>query len=131
MCVEEQRVPYWACGSQESGVKMTFPFVVVLWNDAWIDATEPKTIEDVEAEHKPLVVKTTGWILKEDEEGIQVASERYLDNLEHDIFRAKTFIPRQMIKSITPVTLTPRRARKLPKMVSTPAPVPSDTAAQS
>lgn len=107
---------------------MAYQFVVVLWDDAWIDATEPKTIADVDQEHKPLVVKTFGWLLKEDETGVSLASERYLDNAEHDVFRAKTFIPRQMIKSVTPVNLTQKRAKKISKMVDPPAPVPSNNA---
>lgn len=93
---------------------MTKQFVVVLWNDAWIDGTEPVTQADVEMKHKPLLVKTFGWLLKEDEVGVTLASERYLDNSEHDVYRAATFIPRQMIQSITPVNLTKKRQAKPP-----------------
>lgn len=89
-------------------------FVVVLWNDAWIDATEPVTLVDVEAKHKPLLVKTFGWLLKENEVGITLASERYMDSSEHDVFRAATFIPKAMIQSVTPVSLTKKRKAKLP-----------------
>lgn len=97
---------------------MAYQFVVVLWDDAWIDATEPMTIADVDVRHKPLVVKTFGWLLKESEIGVTLASERYIDTTEHDVFRAATFIPHPMIKSITPVTLTKKRTKKAPPPVS-------------
>lgn len=89
-------------------------FVVVLWNDAWIDATEPVTMVDVETKHKPLLVKTFGWLLKSDEVGVTIASERYIDSSEHDVFRSATFIPRGMIKDIAPVSLTKKRKPKIP-----------------
>lgn len=91
---------------------MTQQFVVVLWLDAWIDATEPVTLVDVEAKHKPLLVKTFGWLLKENEVGITLASERYMDSSEHDVFRAATFIPKAMIQSVTPVSLAKKRKPK-------------------
>lgn len=94
---------------------MSAQFVVVLWNDAWIDATEPITLQDARLKHKPLTVKSFGWLLIEDEVGVTLASERYLDNSEHDIYRAATFIPRAMIKSVTPVNLSKKRAPKTPK----------------
>ena len=63
-----------------------YKFAMVLWEDAWIDATEPMTSLDIESKHKPLVVKTFGWLLKESEVGVMLASERYLDESEHDVF---------------------------------------------
>lgn len=93
---------------------MAYQFVTVLWKDAWIDATEPMTIEDVDVKHRPLMVKTFGWLLKESEVGVTLASERYLDDSEHDVFRTATFIPRAMIQSITPVILTKKRTKKAP-----------------
>lgn len=94
---------------------MAYQFVRVLWNDAWMDATEPKTVADITAEHKPLVVESFGWLIIDDEMGVSLASERYLDNNEHDVFRAKTFIPRAMIRpnGVIPVNLTKKRAKKL------------------
>lgn len=88
-------------------------FVIVLWNDAWMDATEPVTLVDVESKHRPLLVKTFGWLLKDDEVGVTLASERYLDNSEHDVFRAATFIPRAMIQSVTVVNLSKKRKPKV------------------
>jgi hypothetical protein len=93
---------------------MAYQFVVVLWDDAWIDAVEPMTMADVEMRHKPLVVKSFGWLLKESDIGVTLASERYIDNTEHDVFRASTFIPRAMIKSVTPVNLAKKRTKKAP-----------------
>lgn len=110
---------------------MTKQFVIVMWDDAWIDATEPLTEVDVESRHKPLVVKTFGWLLKSDEVGVTLAAERYIDSSEHDVFRTSTFIPRQMIKSITPVNLTKKRAQKIPTFVTPSGPVPSDEPVKS
>lgn len=94
---------------------MASQFVMVLWHDAWMDGTEPITDAEVEAKHKPLLVKTFGWLLKENEVGVMLASERYLDNSEHDVYRAATFIPHAMVQSVTPMNLTQKRK---PKTVS-------------
>lgn len=52
------------------------PFVIVLWNDAWSDATASVTISNAHDTHKPLVMETRGWLLVDDERGVSIASER-------------------------------------------------------
>jgi hypothetical protein len=69
--------------------------VVVRWNDAWVDGTDPVSLADAAATHKPKVIETLGWILKEDEVGISIANEHYADE---ETYRGRTFI--QLIYSI-------------------------------
>lgn len=102
-------------------------FVVCLWDDAWIDANEPMNMIDVETKHKPLRIKTTGWLLKDDDMGISLAAERYLDATQHDVFRTFTFIPRAMIVSITPVSLSKKRKPKATACVEPSSPSSSSS----
>lgn len=82
------------------------PLVVVEWNDAWIKEAGV-TLEDVGATHVPTVVTTIGWMMKDDEVGISLANEFY-----DDTYRGRTFIPRGMVKTVTPYRLTkPRKAK--------------------
>lgn len=81
------------------------PLVIVEWTDAWGDNEVAISMEDVESHHRALIVETMGWLLREDENGVSLANEVYNSN-----FRGRTFIPRGMIKSITPYRLT--RTRK-------------------
>ena len=76
------------------------------WNDAWIRES-PVTLEDVGASHEPEVVTTIGWVLRDDEIGISLANE-YYDNT----YRGRTFIPRGMVKSVTPYKLTRPRTKR-------------------
>lgn len=88
----------------------TLPLVMVSWNDAWIRAEEPVTLPDVAATHKPMLIHTLGYLLREDEHGVSLANE-YYD--EEGTYRGRTFIPRAMILSVEHHTLTkPRKPRK-------------------
>lgn len=83
------------------------PLVLVEWNDAWGKGEEPVTLSDVAATHQPTVIHTLGWVLLEDEDGISLANEYYLDT-----YRGRTFIPRVLVRSVTPFSLTKPRKRK-------------------
>lgn len=83
------------------------PLVIVEWNDAWGKAEESVTLADVAATHHPTVIYTLGWVLFEDDKGISLANEHYLD-----IYRGRSFIPRELIRSVTPFTLTKPRKKK-------------------
>ena len=85
------------------------PLVVVTWNDAWIDGTEPVLMSEVHIEHKPKVITTIGWLLKDDERGVSIACEHYDDD---KTFRGRTFIPRGMVQSVTPHVLAKPRKKK-------------------
>jgi hypothetical protein len=89
------------------------PLVLVEWDDAWIDGNEPVRLTEVANDHQPKVIVTLGWLLKEDDKGVSVAAEYYDDE---DVFRGRTFIPRAMIRSLTPYKLSkPRRKKEAPQ----------------
>lgn len=93
------------------------PLVVVKWNDAWVKGDAPVVMSEVKHEHKPMPVTTIGWLLLDDEIGVQIANEFY-----DDAYRGRTFIMRSMVVSVTHHTLAkPRpvrttRGRKTPQV---------------
>lgn len=95
---------------------MTSPgldLVVVTWDDAWCDATEPISLSEAHVQHKPKVIVTLGYKLLDNEIGISVAAEYYQDE---NVYRGRTFIPRAMVKSVKPYKLT--KPRKKPAKIS-------------
>lgn len=94
------------------------PLAVVEWNDAWIDGNDPVTLSEVHVEHKPKVIITLGYILRDDDSGISLANEYYEDE---SVYRGRTFIPRGMIKSVTHFKLTKPRKPKDEKNPSSPS----------
>jgi hypothetical protein len=82
----------------------------VVWDDAWGDAHDSATLEDAHMKHRPTVMQTVGWLVIDNEKGVSVFNERCLDQGEES-YRGRTFIPRQMLKSITPV-IKPRQPRR-------------------
>lgn len=98
---------------------------VVVWDDAWSSGIEVLTVKEIEEKHHPSVMQTLGWVIKSDEKGVSIANERCMDAGD-ECYRGHTFIPKQLIKSITPFKLaSPRRTRRakkppLPVAVSAP-----------
>ena len=93
------------------------PLVLVTWKDANVGGDDVVTPENVSAYHKPTVVSTLGWLLKEDEEGVTLVNEFY-----DEFFRGRTFIYRPMIVSIDHYNLAkPRKVKSAPP--TPPAPV--------
>ena len=82
-----------------------YPLVVVEWDDAWVNAEEPVSPADVTASHKPTVVRTIGWLLRQDEAGVSLANEHY-----ENLYRGRSFIPTVMVRSVTRYQLTKPRA---------------------
>lgn len=82
------------------------PLVVVEWMDAWVKE-EGIVLDDAKSSHAPTIVHTIGWVLYEDDVGISLANE-YFD----DTWRGRTFVPRGMIKSVTPYKLSKPRNKK-------------------
>lgn len=82
------------------------PLVLVEWLDAWTE-TEPTSIETVGMSHKPERVVTLGWVLLDNEAGIQLSTELFDGN-----YRGRTFIPKAMVVSVTPYHLTRTRKPK-------------------
>lgn len=86
--------------------------VIVQWLDAWQDQENFTTAHGIKATHEPLPVQTIGWLIHEDEIGVSVANEQSTED-GHDVFRGRTFVPRLMIKSVTPFNLTKTRVKKV------------------
>lgn len=87
------------------------PLVVVEWNDAWIDGSDPVNLAEVGTSHKPKVIVTLGYVLKDDDVGLSLANEYYEDE---SVYRGRTFIPRQMVKTVTPYRLSRPRTKRQP-----------------
>jgi hypothetical protein len=86
--------------------------VLVEWLDANTD-NEGVTEDTVMLHHKPWIIHTLGWLLYEDESGITLVTE-YYDNY----YRGRSFIPKGMIKTITPYKLSqPRKPKTAPKSI--------------
>ena len=56
-------------------------------------------------------METYGWLLYEDNEGVSIAAERCLDQGE-EYYRGRSFIPKALINSISPVSLHNQRKKK-------------------
>lgn len=101
-------------------------FVEVIWHDAWVDDDNFATAHGLALTHKPMVVKTRGWLIVDDKEGVSVAAEESATEDDGKVFRGRTFIPRAMIQSVTPyrlVAVKPRKPRA-PKLLSAPVETP-------
>jgi hypothetical protein len=82
----------------------TLPLVVVEWDDAWQSET-PATLAHFV--HKPERITTIGWLMKNDEIGVQLANEFY-----DETYRGRTFIPRAMVVKVTAFRLSKQRVKK-------------------
>jgi hypothetical protein len=83
------------------------PLVMVVWDDA--NTGEDSIDKDtVAGYHRPTVVHTLGWVMRDDDIGITLVNEFYEES-----YRGRTFIPRGMIKSVTPYNLSRPRAKRL------------------
>jgi hypothetical protein len=98
---------------------MTRQLVLVTWKDAWQDQENFNTAHGIAVTHAPMRVETLGWIIQDDDEGVSVVNERSTQD-GSDVFRGRTFVPRGMIQSVVPYTLTRPRAAK-------PKPVPPES----
>jgi hypothetical protein len=89
--------------------------VTVVWADAHASAGDQLTVKELDDYHKPTIMETTGWLLREDDVGVTVANERCLDEGD-GAFRGRTFIPKSLIQSITPVIKSkkPRKPKAAP-----------------
>ena len=95
------------------------PLAVVVWDDAHGSATTDVTPEDLD--HKPLVMTTVGWLLREDDLGVSIANEKcQVDG--KDVYRGHTFVPRALIRSCTLFTLAKVRKKKVENLEMPPQP---------
>jgi hypothetical protein len=87
------------------------PLAICVWDDAHGTVNQdidPDNIPD----HKPIVMTTLGWLLRDDEKGVFLAMERFMDDDGRTKYRGTTFVPRGMVKSLTLFTLAKSRVRK-------------------
>lgn len=86
------------------------------WKDAWSDEENFQTTHGVALTHGPMIVTTIGWLLKDDEVGVSIANEKSVQDDGEVVYRGRTFIPKEMLISITPFKLAkPRKVKpKLP-----------------
>lgn len=80
-------------------------FVLVIWDDAY---TSDDEVEEHAIEHRASRVHSYGWILRSDEVGVTVAAEW---GPEDGKYRAVTFVPRSMVVSEIPLSLTKPRKK--------------------
>jgi hypothetical protein len=74
-------------------------FVQVDWNDATSSASLPF---NAQRDHKPIVMRTRGWVLAANRAGISIASEVYEEEGQKH-YRGWTFIPAGMVVKIARV----------------------------
>ena len=84
------------------------PFALVQWDDAWKSAVTDTTLETAGDDHKPVPCLSHGWVIRDDEKGVQLANE-YSPN---GTYRHLAFIPRAMVVSVKPVKWTKVRQPK-------------------
>lgn len=101
------------------------PFAIVVWDDVQSSATTVVTEENLHTHHTPITMKTVGWLLRDDEDGVSIACEEYWEDGIPN-WRGHTFILRSLVRSVTPFKLpAPRKSKvsreKAPAL--SPAPV--------
>lgn len=93
-------------------------FCEVRWLDAWADGVDDTTPEDVHMKHRPILMITRGWVLKNDEIGVSMFYEMCLDPPS---YRGRTFIPKGMVVSVEPYPKQRARVkRKSPEIAKAP-----------
>ena len=99
---------------------MTPRFIACTWLDAWGDTAGDATPENVHEKHKPAIMQTVGWLLRDDEIGVSIFCER---DTEFESYRGRTFIPRGMIQLIEDFPPKRKYKKKLPKVNKDVVPV--------
>ena len=89
--------------------KFRYPAAIIIWNDSHArnQAVEYEESE-VAALHRPEECMILGLIIKDDSTGISLYSEETGDTS----VRGLSFIPREMLKQVTYVNLSPIRSKK-------------------
>lgn len=77
--------------------------VAVRWNDAHASAGDLIDAETIAAAHRPSVVTTIGWLMRDDDAGVSLCVE------STDFgFRGHTFIPRSCVLSTRMIRSAPK-----------------------
>jgi len=91
------------------------PIVVVRWNDAQSSATHVFKESEDQNFHRPCVMETLGWLLRDDEEGVSVMNEVFSE--EGLNYRGHTFIPRSLVVEMR-VVKKPRQPKPKQEILS-------------
>ena len=98
--------------------------VELVWTDAWADVDGFASEHGISITHKPMIIKTIGWLIQDDDVGVSIANECNTTTDGHT-FRGRTFVPRKMVQSMTLYNLTKtRKSRKPKKELKEPAAIP-------
>lgn len=97
--------------------KFRFPAAIIVWLDAHArnQAVEYEESEVIQ-QHRPEVCTTLGLVIMDDERGVSL----YNEETGPTSVRGLSYIPKNMIQSITYVNLTPIRSKKAPPSIPTP-----------
>lgn len=102
---------------------MELELAICVWKDAHTSADPGEQFLPDDIPHAPFVVRTVGWVMKEDEVGVTLASE----SLDNGHYRARTFIPRGMVITLDHLpTRKTRKRKKISKSLPPPPPPPPD-----
>ena len=94
---------------------MKHPLVIVVWDDAASSSIEVITDENITKYHVPTIIKTIGWLVMDDDKGVSLCNESYYEYQgDQPQFRGHTFIPKTLVRSITPFNLSRPRRKKVP-----------------
>lgn len=80
----------------------------------WADAHSDVVLQTWDLDtftHSPLIVETLGWVVKYDDTGLSMFTER-IDNQDGTFsYRGRGFVPAGMVLEVTPLEGKPRRGR--------------------
>jgi hypothetical protein len=104
-------------------VKPAGPYMgLVTWLDAHGDAAQQ--VWDLSSlDHRPLVMETLGWVVREDATGVTLFTERVSNSDGTFSWRGRGFIPAGMLVSVHRVEIPKRRLPKGGATTPVPAPV--------
>lgn len=110
---------------EDSLAKPAKALVAVYWDDASGSSAEQEdTEEDALLDHEPVVFVTVGFVLVDNEKGLTIYSE---ERLGQGSWRVRSFIPRGMIRQVTPIPWPSRRSRAGRPAPGGSAPTPAET----
>lgn len=91
---------------------MSPSLVLVRWRDAWVDGSDTVGVNDPDPKHDVTIMETIGWLLQDTPKGVSLFNERCVD-AGSDLYRSRTFIPRELIESIAPFVMSKPRTKKV------------------
>lgn len=84
------------------------PFVMVEWEDAHGSTATDIDASNIDEHHHPMVLFSSGWLLKQDREGVSICTE--FTGSSH---RGHTFIKHENVVAIWVIAANPFSRRKI------------------